>query len=71
MKNQLHEDETLLTRRETAEHRNVTLRFVTRYVQEGRIQYMRVGRMVDIPATAIAEYVSSNTVPSLDRRNLR
>jgi excisionase family DNA binding protein len=71
MKNQLHEDETLLTRREAAEHLNVTLRFVTRCVQERRIRCMRVGRMVDIPATAVAEYVSSNTVPFLDRRNLR
>jgi excisionase family DNA binding protein len=71
MKNQLHEDETLLTRQEAAEHHNVTLRFVKSCVEERRIRYMRVGRMVDIPATAIAEYVSSNTVPSLDRRNLR
>jgi hypothetical protein len=66
MKNQLHADENLVTRQEAAEHRNVNLRFVTRCVQERRIQ-----DMVDIPATAIAEYVSSHTVPSLDRRNLR
>ena len=39
MKNQLHEDETLLTRHEAAEHRNVNLRCVTRCAQERRIRY--------------------------------
>jgi excisionase family DNA binding protein len=69
MKDHLHGDETLFTRQEAAEYLNVTLRFVTRCVQERRIRYVRVGRMVRIPATALDEYVSSNTVPSLDRRN--
>jgi excisionase family DNA binding protein len=42
MKNQPNEDETLLTRQEAADHLNVTLRFVTRCVQERRIRYVRV-----------------------------
>jgi excisionase family DNA binding protein len=71
MKNQLHEDETLLTRHEAAEYLNVTLRCVTRCAQERRIQYMRVGHKVRIPATAINEYISWNTAPALNRRNLR
>ena len=73
MTNQLHEDENLLTRQEAAEHHNVTLRFVTRCIRERRIRYVHGGDMVRIPAVAIAEYVSSNTVPSLalGLRNLR
>ena len=54
----------LYTRQEAAEKLNVTVRFVTRCVQERRIRYVRVGRMVRIPETALAEYVASNTVPT-------
>ena len=71
MKNQLHEDETLLTRHEAAEHVNVTLRCVTSCAQERRIRYAHGGHKVRIPATAINEYISSNTAPALNRRNLR
>ena len=54
----------LYTRQEAAEQLNVTVRFVTRCVQERRIRYVRVGRMVRIPETALDEYIASNTVPT-------
>ena len=56
------EADHLLTRQEAADRLNVTPRFVTRCVQERRIRYVRVGRMVRIPESAIAEYVQANTV---------
>ena len=56
-------NDPLYTREEAAEFLNVTLRFVTRCVQERRIRYVRVGRMVRIPESALAEYLSSNSVP--------
>ena len=52
----------MYTRQEAAERLNVTVRFVTRCVQERRIGYVRVGRMVRIPETALDEYIATNTV---------
>jgi excisionase family DNA binding protein len=52
----------LFTREEAAERLNVTLRFVTRCVQERRIRYVRVGRMIRIPEAALNEYIASRTV---------
>ena len=57
--------ERLLTREEAAEALNVTLRFVTRCVQERRIRYVRVGRMVRIPESAIHEYLHCHSVAAL------
>jgi excisionase family DNA binding protein len=55
-------EDRLYTREEAAEVLNVTLRFVTRCVQERRIRYVRVGRMVRIPASSLADYLSENAV---------
>ena len=55
-------DDPLYTREEAAEILNVTLRFVTRCVQERRIRYIRVGRMVRIPESALREYLSRGEV---------
>lgn len=55
-------DDPLYTRGEAAEILNVTLRFVTRCVQERRIRYIRVGRMVRIPESALREYLVANSV---------
>lgn len=54
----------LYTREEAAEVLNVTLRFVTRCVQERRIRYVRVGRMVRIPESALCQYVLEHSVES-------
>ena len=52
----------LYTREEAADALNVTLRFITRCVQERRIRYVRVGRMVRIPESALIEYVNAQSV---------
>ena len=51
----------LYTRQEAADYLNVTLRFVTRCIQERRIRYVRVGRLVRIPESALSAYVELNT----------
>ena len=55
-------DDPLYTREEAAQYLNVTLRFVTRCVQERRISYVRVGRMVRIPESAIRDYLDQHSV---------
>lgn len=55
-------NDRLYTREEAADALNVTLRFITRCVQERRIRYVRVGRMVRIPESALVEYLSSQSV---------
>ena len=55
-------DDPLYTREEAAEILNVTLRFVTRCVQEHRIRYIRVGRMVRIPESALRHFIQEREV---------
>ncbi len=57
----------LLTRQEAADYLNVTLRFVTRCVQQRRVRYIRVGSMVRIPESALEEYIEAHSVPSADK----
>lgn len=57
-------EDRLYTREEAAEVLNVTLRFVTRCVQERRIRYVRIGRMVRIPKSAVDEFLSVHSVAS-------
>ena len=56
------DEDRLLTRQEAADRLNVPLRFVTRCVQERRIRYVRIGRMVRIPETAIQDYFDRNMI---------
>ncbi|MGW6914865.1 excisionase family DNA-binding protein [Kitasatospora sp. NPDC054939] len=47
-------------------------RFPRRLVAERRITFVKVGRHVRIPETALADYVGANTVqPLIRRRRLR
>jgi excisionase family DNA binding protein len=48
-----------------------TPRFPPRLVAERRIRFVRVGRHVRIPESALAEYVASRTVEPLPRRSAR
>lgn len=57
-------EDRLYTREEAAEVLNVTLRFVTRCVQERRIRYVRIGRMVRIPKSALDEFLCKHDVPA-------
>jgi excisionase family DNA binding protein len=55
--------ERLLTKAEAAEVLNVTLRFVNRCVVERRVRFVRVGRHIRIPASALDEFIAEQTVP--------
>jgi excisionase family DNA binding protein len=48
-----------------------TARFPRRLVAERRIRFVRVGRHVRIPESALAEYVASRTGEPLPRRRSR
>ncbi len=48
-----------------------TARFPRRLIAERRIRFVRVGRHVRIPESAIAEYIDSRTVPALPPRRAR
>lgn len=52
----------LLNVAEAAELLGTTERFPRRLIAERRIRFIRVGRHVRIPASAIAEYVEAQTV---------
>jgi excisionase family DNA binding protein len=54
--------ERLYTKSEAAELLNVSQRFITRLVLERRIGFVKVGRLVRIPHSAICEIVSEGSV---------
>lgn len=57
--------ERLLRVDEAAELLGTTERFPRRLIAERRIQYVKVGRHVRIPESALAEYIVTQTVPPL------
>ncbi|MCF2126790.1 helix-turn-helix domain-containing protein [Streptomyces sp. BB1-1-1] len=52
----------LLTVDQVAERLGTGVRFPRRLIEERRITFVKVGRHVRIPETAVEEYVSANTV---------
>jgi excisionase family DNA binding protein len=58
----LPDTDVLLTKRQAAELLNVEERFITRCVFEKRISYVKVGRHVRIPMSALRRYVDANTI---------
>jgi excisionase family DNA binding protein len=54
--------EKLLTFEEAADVLGTSVRFPRRLVAERRIRFVKVGRFVRIPETAIEEFVESGTV---------
>ena len=61
--------EPLLTVAQVAEVLGTTERFPRRLIAERRIRFVRVGRHVRIPHSAIAEFIALGTVePVADRR---
>jgi excisionase family DNA binding protein len=54
--------ERLYTKMEAAEALNVSPRFMDRCVVERRIRFVRVGRHIRIPASALTEFVDRRTV---------
>ncbi|MEV0172772.1 helix-turn-helix domain-containing protein [Streptomyces sp. NPDC050803] len=53
---------------QVAELLGTTVRFPRRLVEERRIRYVKVGRHVRIPESALREYLASRTVEPLRRR---
>ena len=60
--------ERLLTVAQVAELLGTTVRFPRRLIEERRIVFVRVGRHVRIPESAVEAYIEANTVrPSAHR----
>ena len=60
--------ERLLTVGQAAELLGTTERFPRRLIAERRIRFVRVGRHVRIPESALAEFIASGTVEPFVRR---
>jgi len=54
--------ERLLTPVEFGEATNTSERFARRLIDERRIRFVKLGRFVRIPASAVADFVSDGTV---------
>ncbi|MER5723781.1 helix-turn-helix domain-containing protein [Streptomyces sp. NPDC002418] len=52
----------LLTVNQVAERLGTGLRFPRRLIEERRITFVKVGRHVRIPESAVEEYISAHTV---------
>jgi excisionase family DNA binding protein len=62
----------LLTVDQVAELLGTTVRFPRRLIEERRITFVKVGRHVRIPESAVAEFVAAHTVvPSRAAHRLR
>lgn len=60
--------ERLLTVAEVAELLGTTERFPRRLIAERRIRFVRVGRHVRIPESAVAEFITAGVVEPTPRR---
>ncbi|CAL9470187.1 helix-turn-helix domain-containing protein [Streptomyces sp. enrichment culture] len=54
--------EQLLTVQEVAELLGTTVRFPRRLIEERRITFVKIGRHVRIPESAVVAYIKANTV---------
>ena len=55
--------EKLYTKTEAAEQLNVPVRFVERCVSQRRLRFVRVGRYIRIPESALAELLTAGESP--------
>uniref|UniRef100_A0AAU3HYR9 Excisionase family DNA-binding protein n=1 Tax=Streptomyces sp. NBC_01393 TaxID=2903851 RepID=A0AAU3HYR9_9ACTN len=55
-------DERYLSVEQVAEVLGTTVRFPRRLIEERRITYVKVGRHVRIPESAVREFIAANTV---------
>ncbi|MFI6606773.1 excisionase family DNA-binding protein [Streptomyces sp. NPDC050507] len=61
----------LLTVEQVAERLGTTVRFPRRLIEERRITFVKVGRHVRIPESAVSGYVAAHTVePATVRRGM-
>ncbi|RKN36874.1 helix-turn-helix domain-containing protein [Streptomyces hoynatensis] len=56
---------------QVAEVLGTTVRFPRRLIAERRITFVKVGRHVRIPESALAAYLEANTVRPIQRRRSR
>jgi excisionase family DNA binding protein len=61
-------DERLLTYAQAAEVLNTSPRFPRRLVEERRIRFVRVGRFVRIPESALHEFITAGLVEPVTLR---
>lgn len=61
-------DDRLLTVEEAAEVLGTGTRFTRRLIAERRIKFVKVGRHVRIPHSALVEFVDTATVHPIERR---
>ncbi|KOT42046.1 DNA-binding protein [Streptomyces caelestis] len=54
--------ERLLTVAQVAERLGTGVRFARRLIEERRIRYVKVGRHVRIPESAVRDYLAAHTV---------
>ena len=64
-------DERYLNVDQVAELLGTTARFPRRLIAERRITFVKVGRHVRIPESALNAYLEANTVQPVKRRRLR
>ena len=58
----------LLSAEEAAEVLGTSVQFPRRLIAQRRIRFVRVGRLVRIPESAIEEYIDKRTVEPIERR---
>jgi excisionase family DNA binding protein len=63
--------EQLLTVDEAAELLGTTVRFPRRLIAERRIRFVRIGRHVRIPVSALWQFIESGTVEPVGTRQRR
>lgn len=57
--------DTLLTVDQAAARLGTGVRFIRRLISERRIRYVKLGKPVRIPESAITAYIAERTVPTL------
>lgn len=60
--------DTLLTVQEVAERLGTSVAFPRRLILERRIRFVKLGRLVRIPESAVAAMVEAGTVEPVERR---
>ncbi|MEV4919018.1 helix-turn-helix domain-containing protein [Streptomyces tirandamycinicus] len=61
----------LLTVEQAADRLGTTVRFPRRLIAERRIAFVKIGRHVRIPESALNAYIDGNTVQPVRRRRVR
>ncbi|MFD6421360.1 MULTISPECIES: helix-turn-helix domain-containing protein [unclassified Streptomyces] len=63
--------DALLTVEQAADRLGTGVRFIRRLIQERRIRYVKLGKPVRIPESALAAYIEERTVPTISNARSR